>query len=75
MGLTAFVLALPLGWLLTYLVVSAAGEGFGTDIQTVYPWIWIPFVFLFGVVIAIIAAIAPGRRAARLHVVNALQYE
>jgi ABC-type lipoprotein release transport system permease subunit len=27
------------------------------------------------VTIAVIAAIAPGRRAARLHVVNALQYE
>jgi putative ABC transport system permease protein len=75
MGLTAFVLSLPLGFLLTFLVVNVAGDGFGTAIPTVYPWLWIPFVFVFGVVIAVIAAIAPGRRAARLHVVNALQYE
>ncbi len=75
MGLTAFVLALPLGFLLTYLVVQVAGDGFGTGINAVYPWLWIPFVFLFGVLIAVVAAIAPGRRAARLHVVNALQYE
>jgi putative ABC transport system permease protein len=75
MGLTAFVLSLPLGWLLTTLITRGAGEGFGSQFETIYPYIWIPFVLVFGVVIAVIAAIAPGRRAARLHVVNALQYE
>jgi putative ABC transport system permease protein len=75
MGLTAFVLSLPLGWILTTLITRGAGEGFGSQFETIYPYLWIPFVLVFGVVIAVVAAIAPGRRAARLHVVNALQYE
>jgi putative ABC transport system permease protein len=75
MGLTAFILSIPLGWLLTTLITRGAGEGFGSALDTIYPYAWIPFVLIFGVVIAVIAAIAPGRRAARLHVVNALQYE
>jgi putative ABC transport system permease protein len=75
MGLTAFVLSIPLGWILTTLITRGAGEGFGNELQTVYPYVWVPFVLVFGVVVAVLAAIAPGRRAARLHVVNALQYE
>jgi putative ABC transport system permease protein len=75
MGLTAFVLSIPLGILLTYLVVRGTSQGFGFSIPTIYPWIWIPFVALFGIFIAVVAAIAPGRRAARLQVVTALQYE
>ena len=75
MGLTAFVLSIPLGFLLAYLVIRGTSEGFGFTIPTIYPWTWVPFVALFGIVIAVVAAIAPGRRAARLQVVTALQYE
>jgi len=75
MGLTAFVLSIPLGVLLTWLVVRGTSQGFGFTIPTIYPWVWIPFVALFGIFIAVVAAIAPGRRAARLQVVTALQYE
>ena len=75
MGLTAFVLSIPLGFLLAFLVIRGTSEGFGFTIPTIYPWTWVPFVALFGIVIAVVAAIAPGRRAARLQVVTALQYE
>jgi putative ABC transport system permease protein len=75
MGLTAFVLSLPLGLLLSFLVIRGTADGFGFTIPTIYPWIWVPFVALFALFIAVVAAIAPGRRAARLHVVTALQYE
>ncbi len=75
MGLTAFVLSIPLGLLLAFLVIRDTSDGFGFQIPTIYPWAWVPFVAIFAVVIAVIAAIAPGRRAARLHVVTALQYE
>jgi putative ABC transport system permease protein len=75
MGLTAFILSLPLGGLLTYLVVRGTSDGFGFTVPTLYPWSWVPFVALFAIFISAVAAIAPGRRAARLHVVNALQYE
>ena len=74
MGLVAFVLSLPLGWLLTFLVTRGSVE-VGFTIDPVYPWSWIPFVFAFGLVISVVAAFAPGRRAARLEVVTALQYE
>lgn len=75
LGLTAFVLSIPLGALLTYLVVRGTSAGFGFTIPTLYPWLWVPFVALFAIVIAVVAAIAPGRRASRLEVVSALQYE
>lgn len=75
LGLVAFVLSIPLGWLLTALVVSTTGDGFGFEMATAYPWSWIPIVALFGLIVAVVAAVAPGRRAARLEVVGALQYE
>ena len=50
MGLTAFVLSIPLGWLLTTLITRGAGEGFGSQLETIYPYVWIPFVLVFGVV-------------------------
>ncbi|MEX2393926.1 MAG: ABC transporter permease, partial [Actinomycetota bacterium] len=75
LGLVAFVLSIPLGLLLTGIIVKSISGGFGFEMTTSYPWSWIPIVALFGLVITVIAAIAPGRRAARLHVVSALQYE
>jgi putative ABC transport system permease protein len=75
MGLAAFVLSFPLAWLLTSLVVRATSSGFGFSMPTIYPWLWIPAVAAFGVIISVVAAVAPGRRAARLEVVTALQYE
>jgi putative ABC transport system permease protein len=75
MGLTAFILSFPLAWLLTFMVVRATSSGFGFAMRTVYPWLWIPAVAAFGIVISVVATIAPGRRAARLQVVTALQYE
>lgn len=75
LGLVAFVLSLPLGWIMTALVLRATSKGFGFEMTTVYPWSWIPLVAIFGLVCAVVAAIAPGRRAARLEVVTALQYE
>jgi putative ABC transport system permease protein len=75
MGIVAFILSLPLGWVLTFLVTQGGAVEGGLNIDTVYPWAWIPFVALFGGVIAVVAAFAPGRRAARLNVVEALQYE
>jgi ABC-type antimicrobial peptide transport system permease subunit len=60
---------------MTALVLRATSVGFGFEMATVYPWSWIPLVAAFGLICTVVAAIAPGRRAARLEVVNALQYE
>lgn len=75
LSLVAFLLSLPLGWLLSALVVRGAGEAFGIPVPYRFPWTWVAIVGAFGIVVAVIAAIAPGRRAARLEVVGALQYE
>ncbi len=75
LGLVAFVLSLPLGWIMTALIIRSTSVGFGFEMSTIYPWSWIPLVATFGLVCAVVAAIAPGRRAARLEVVTALQYE
>jgi putative ABC transport system permease protein len=75
LGLVAFVLSLPLGWAMTALVIRSVSQGFGFEMSTVYPWAFIPIVAAFGLLCAVVAAIAPGRRAAKLDVVTALQYE
>jgi putative ABC transport system permease protein len=75
LGLVAFVLALPLGWFLSVLTVRGISDGFGFEVDYVYPAAWVPAILAFGMVAAVLTSIAPGRRAARLEVVEALQYE
>ena len=75
MAVVAFVLSIPLGFLLTWVVTTGTREAFGFTFPTLYPWTWIPVVAAFGSVVATLAAFAPGRRAASLQVVGALQYE
>ena len=75
LSLVAFVLALPLGLLLSVLTVNGISDAFGFEVAYVYPASWLPALMVFGGAVAILAAIAPGRRAARLQVVGALQYE
>lgn len=75
LGLVAFALSLPLGWVLSIVTLGGVSGAFGFEVAYVYPAAWIPVVGAFGVVVAVLAAIAPGRRAAKLQVVGALQYE
>ena len=75
MGAVAFALSIPLGFLLSVLVLRSIESAIGFDVAYVYPASWLPFVLAFGVFVAVIAALAPGRRAAKLEVVGALQYE
>jgi putative ABC transport system permease protein len=75
LGSVAFVLSLPIGLLLSILTVRGIQAAFGFKVDYIYPSAWIPLVLAFGVIIAVVAAIAPGRRAARLEVVSALQFE
>lgn len=75
LAVVAFVLSLPLGWVLSVVTLAGVGSAFGFDVGYVYPAAWVPIVAAFGVIVAVLAALAPGRRAARLEVVSALQYE
>ena len=75
LGLVAFALSLPLGLILSVVALKGVSVAFGFDVAYIYPAAWVPIVGAFGVVVAVVAAIAPGRRAAKLQVVGALQYE
>lgn len=74
LGLTAFVLALPLGWLLTTLVVRGASVE-GLTLKLTYPALWVPILAGMGIVIAVAAAVGPAWRAGRLRPATALRFE
>lgn len=73
--LVAFALAIPFGALLAWLIVRSFSGAVALEVEFVYPIAWVPVVAIFGAIVAVSAAIAPGRRAARLQVVEALQVE
>jgi putative ABC transport system permease protein len=75
MGLVAFALSMPLGLVMSLISVRAISDTFGFNVGYRYPATWIPVVLVFGAIMAVLAAVAPGRRAARLDVVQALQFE
>jgi len=71
----AFVLAVPIGGLLSVLVVRNASSSLGFTVAYQYPWSWLPIVAIMAAGVGLLAAIAPARRAGRLQVVNALALE
>ena len=73
--LVAVVLALPLGWLLSAMLVRGSARSFGFGATFVFPWLWVPAIAALAMVVAAVAAALPGRRAARLDVVDALRVE
>ncbi|HVL81177.1 MAG TPA: FtsX-like permease family protein [Actinomycetota bacterium] len=74
LGVVAFLLAIPLGSLLSVLVVRDTAGSFGLNIPYLYPVRWLPVLALFGIGISVLAAVAPGRRASRMEVVQALEH-
>lgn len=75
LGLVAFALSVPLGWLLSRSAVSNISDGLGFALNYVYPARWVPIVAAFGMMVAILAALIPARRAARVQIVEALRFE
>lgn len=75
MSSVAFLLALPLGLGLGLVTLAGFSDAFGLDTSFVYPVTTIPIVAGIGIALAVLAALAPSRRAARLNVVEALAYE
>ena len=71
----ALLLALPLGWVLSVMVVHDTSAALGYAVPYVYPWGSIPLVVGLAVAVALLAAVAPARRATRLDVVDALRFE
>lgn len=75
LGLVAFLLSLPLGYLLSIGAVAGTSDSLGFEIDYVYPAIWVPLIALFGVIVALVAALAPARRAGRMQIVETLRFE
>jgi putative ABC transport system permease protein len=75
MSLVAVVLAIPLGLLISSIFTSTAGASFGLSSQYTFPWLALPVILVIALVVALGAAIAPARRAGRVQIVQALQFE
>jgi len=71
-ALIGAALGLPLGIFLAALVTRALQE---FDVRFSIPWGQLVFFAIIAVIVGILAAIMPARRAAKLNVLRALQYE
>jgi putative ABC transport system permease protein len=69
-ALIGAALGIPLGMALAELFDSAIGS-----VPFAVPWVTIVVFVIAAIVVGLIAAIFPARRASRLNVLNALQYE
>ena len=71
-ALIGAALGLPLGILLAALVTRALQE---FDVRFAIPWYQLTIFTVIAVIVGVLAAIMPARRAAKLNVLRALQYE
>jgi putative ABC transport system permease protein len=71
-ALIGAAVGLPLGILLAALVNRALSE---YDVRFEVPWVQLLFLTVVAIVIGILAAIMPARRAARLDPLQAIAYE
>jgi putative ABC transport system permease protein len=75
LALVAYLLALPLGWLLSTGIVVSQRAALGFTIQYVFPWVLLPVLLLLAVMVAAIASLIPARRIGRLEIVEALRFD
>ena len=75
MGGVAFVLALPLGWVLASAVLRSTSSALGFVVDLAAPWSVLPFLAMGVVVLCVVAAAGPARSIARLDPIAALRFE
>jgi putative ABC transport system permease protein len=73
--LVALVLALPLGFAMSVALVQGSSNTLGYTVAFRFPVLLPVVLALLGLVATMVAAFVPGRRAARMPVVGALQFE
>ena len=74
LGFAAFVLAVPLGWLMTTLVSRGASLE-GLTLHPTFPAGWVPVLVLISTLVAVLASVGPAWRAGRLRPAEALRFE
>ena len=75
LALVAFVLAVPLGLLLTVGTSATVRGAVGASVQLTVPWGFLVPLLVVTLVVAALAALIPARRAARLEPVAALRFD
>jgi ABC-type antimicrobial peptide transport system permease subunit len=75
LALVAFVLAVPLGWLLSTGIIVSQRAALGFTIDYVFPWGLVVAMVLLSLIVAGIASLVPARRIGRLQIVEALRFD
>jgi putative ABC transport system permease protein len=75
LALVAYLISLPLGWLLSTGIVTSQRSALGFTIDYVYAWQLLPVLLLLAVIVAGIASLVPARRIGHLEIVDALRFD
>lgn len=75
LALVAYVISLPLGWLLSTGIVVSQRAALGFSIDYVFPFGLVPALMLLSLFVAGIASLVPARRIGRLQIVEALRFD
>lgn len=71
----AFVLAVPLGMYLSSQTIGGIGRLTGYEAAWLFPLDWARYMLVVAAAVGAVGAALPGRRAARIQIVEALTYE
>ena len=75
LALVAFVLSLPLAWILSASAISGQRQALGLSIDFLYPWGLVVPIGITALFVAGLASLVPARRAGRLDPVVALRFD
>src|SRR5206468_878353 len=75
LSLVALVLSVPLGWVLSQLLLRGATRATAGVFAYAFPWTTVPLLGGLATLMGVLAAVAPARHASRVDPVAALRFE